>query len=56
MWVRILLRVQIKKDTMLIDEIRAIKEHIKEMLSMDRDNNLKSIKEDIECGSMVVSM
>lgn len=35
---------------MLIDEIRAIKEHIKEMLNMDRDNNLKSIKEDIECG------
>lgn len=50
MWVRLLLGVQIKKDTMLIDEIRAIKEHIKEMLSMDRDNNLKSIKEDIEYG------
>ena len=51
MWVRLLLRVQIKKVTMLIiDEIKAIKAHIKEMLSMDRDNNLKSIKEDIEYG------
>lgn len=35
---------------MLIDEIKAIKEHISVMLNMDRDNNLKLIKEDIEGG------
>ena len=33
-----------------INEIKIIKEHIEEQLSMDRYNNLKSIKEDIECG------
>lgn len=33
---------------MLIDEINQIKEHISVMLNMDRDNNLKLIKEDVE--------
>lgn len=33
---------------MLIDEIKAIKEHIKVCLEMDKDNNLKSIIKDIE--------
>lgn len=35
---------------MEIDEKYIIRHHIEEQLSMDRDNNLKSIKEDIECG------
>lgn len=35
---------------LIIDEIKAIKEHIKEMLNMDRDNNLKLIKDEIENG------
>ena len=33
-----------------MDEIRAIKEHIGVMLNMDRDNNLKLIKDEIESG------
>ena len=34
----------------LINEIKAIKEHIEEQLNMKRDNNLKLIKQDIEEG------
>ena len=34
----------------IIDEIKTIKEHIEEQLNMDKDNNLKSIKADIENG------
>ena len=34
----------------IIDKIKTINEHIQEQLSMDRDNNLKSIKTDIESG------
>lgn len=33
-----------------MDEIKAIKEHISVMLNMDRYNNLKLIKDDIEIG------
>lgn len=34
----------------LIDEKHIIRHHIEEQLSMDRNNNLKSIKDDIENG------
>jgi hypothetical protein len=34
----------------IIDYIEGIKAHIEEQLSMNRDNNLKSIKDDIENG------
>lgn len=34
----------------IIDEIKTINEHIKEQLAMNRDNNLKQIKNEIEDG------
>ena len=34
----------------IIDEIKTIKEHIEEQLNMDKDNNLKQIKHEIEDG------
>jgi hypothetical protein len=34
----------------LINEIKAIKEHIEEQLNMKKDNNLKTIKHEIEDG------
>lgn len=33
-----------------MDEIKTIKEHIGAMLNMDRDNNLKFIKDEVESG------
>ena len=33
-----------------MDEIKAIKEHIGAMLNMDKDNNLKVIKDEVESG------
>lgn len=35
----------------IINEIKAIKDHIEECLAMTRDNNLKQIKQEIEDGT-----